>query len=670
MPWNDYPKSASDNAKKALKHREENNSKCGTSVGWRTASILANRDDVSKERLPRIFSFLSRAKVYDKGDFFDKDGKEICGSVMFAAWGGDEMLRWSKKTLDDLKDNRAISDLSETARKGLENKVEKHNEKYGDTKTKRVTLGMLTKVYERGVGAYHTNPSSVRPSVSSPEQWAMARVNSFLYAVINEKFRSGKHDTDLFPEGHPLKSEEKMESKEMRLSMLINEDIAIIDDRLAYSTQEKAEEIANDLGVEGFHTHEFMDKTWFMPGQEHQLRYHHDEENDRMREKVSFDFDGTLTTEIGKKYLEEEKAKESEIYIISARSDDEYLQGYAIANSIDKENVYAMGSDDEKIAKIHELNIERHYDNNAMVVESVRGILVEERAEADELSIGDFVTWTSSGGNAYGRIIQVENNGDIEADSGFVLTGSMENPVALIRIYRFDSESDAYVERKPVLNVVHPFSQLKKLDAEVRKSSVIREQREFKMEDSQVQGNTIKGYAAVYNSDSEPMGGYFEQIEQGAFDDVMDNDVRAYFNHDENLLLGRVSSGTLRIGTDKKGLYYEVDLPNTTYANDLIELMKRGDVNQSSFAFLIGEDRWEERDGKTYRMISKISRLLDVSPVSEPAYPDSTSLLGKRDSETNNDELETAQSKADDSEENESKEVSNIYLYKSKILNF
>ena len=192
------------------------------------------------------------------------------------------------------------------------------------------------------------------------------------------------------------------------------------------------------------------------------------------------------------------------------------------------------------------------------------------------------------------------------------------------------------------------------------------------MENVEHNDNVIRGYAAVYNSDSEWMGGFYEQIEMGAFDDVMDNDVRAYLNHDENLLLGRVSSGTLRIGTDKRGLFYEVDLPNTTYANDLVELMKRGDINQSSFAFLIGEDRWEQRDGKTYRIISKVSRLLDVSPVAQPAYPDSTSELGKRDLETETKE-ETKAAAVEDtaSEVVETKEEdSNLYLYKSKILNF
>ena len=88
--------------------------------------------------------------------------------------------------------------------KALENKVEEHNE--GEPKH-RTNLQTLIAVFKRGVGAYKTNPSSVRPSVSSPEQWAHARVNSFLYALKNEKFRSGKHDTDLLPEDHPLHTE-------------------------------------------------------------------------------------------------------------------------------------------------------------------------------------------------------------------------------------------------------------------------------------------------------------------------------------------------------------------------------------------------------------------------------------------------------------------------------
>jgi len=427
MPWNNYPKAARDNASKALKHREENGTDCGTPVGWQRANQLSKGESISDDVLVRTYSFLSRAKVYDQGDFFDEDGKEICGSIMYAAWGGDEMLRWAKRTI------------------------------------------------------------------------------------------------------------EQMEEKKRHIKSVIETDDEIV---------------------------------------------------------ITF----------GKSEMSEEN-----------------------------------------------------------------GYKEEERAEPDELSVGDFVKWNSSGGNAYGRIIQVETDGVIEADSGFEVNGTSDDPAALIRLFRYSSDEDAYIERKPALNVAHRFSSLEKFDAEVRKSSGVIEQREFRMESMEHNGDVVRGYAAVYDSDSEFMG-YYEQIEKGAFDDVMNDDVRAYYNHDENYLLGRVSSGTLRIGTDKRGLYYEVDLPNTTYANDLVELMKRGDINQSSFAFLIGQDRWEERDGKTYRIIEKVSRLIDVSPVAMPAYQMATSEL-KRDLETETPPIETTPTDAVDSGSNDGEEVSNIYLYKSKILN-
>jgi hypothetical protein len=86
----------------------------------------------------------------------------------------------------------------------LKKKVKEHNDKVGDVPSKRTSLSVLRKVYKRGVGAYRTNPSSVRPSVKSAQQWAMARVNSFLRALTSGKFKSGKHDTDLLPKGHPM----------------------------------------------------------------------------------------------------------------------------------------------------------------------------------------------------------------------------------------------------------------------------------------------------------------------------------------------------------------------------------------------------------------------------------------------------------------------------------
>ena len=96
--------------------------------------------------------------------------------------------------------------VSAQVREALRKKVVAHNEKYGDDPRRKITLRMLIAVFRRGVGAYNTNPSSVRPSVRSSDQWAYARVNSWLHAVRNFRFRSGKFDTDLLPASHPLSS--------------------------------------------------------------------------------------------------------------------------------------------------------------------------------------------------------------------------------------------------------------------------------------------------------------------------------------------------------------------------------------------------------------------------------------------------------------------------------
>ena len=101
------------------------------------------------------------------------------------------------------------AEVSAKVKEGLKDKVKEHNDKHGDKKGKRVTQRMLEAVFKRGVGAYNTNPGSVRPSVSSPDQWAYARVNAFLYAVRSGRFRSGRFDRDLLPKDHPLSSDKE-----------------------------------------------------------------------------------------------------------------------------------------------------------------------------------------------------------------------------------------------------------------------------------------------------------------------------------------------------------------------------------------------------------------------------------------------------------------------------
>jgi len=109
--------------------------------------------------------------------------------------------------------------VSSQVKAALTVKAKEHNDKYGNTEGKKVTVGMLSRVFERGVGAYNTNPQSVRPTVTSADQWAYARVNSFLYVVRNGRFRSGKHDTDLLPKGHPMRSDSRSLDEEFDITI-------------------------------------------------------------------------------------------------------------------------------------------------------------------------------------------------------------------------------------------------------------------------------------------------------------------------------------------------------------------------------------------------------------------------------------------------------------------
>jgi HK97 family phage prohead protease len=140
----------------------------------------------------------------------------------------------------------------------------------------------------------------------------------------------------------------------------------------------------------------------------------------------------------------------------------------------------------------------------------------------------------------------------------------------------------------------------------------------------------ITGYAAVFNKPTNIGSRFQEVIKPGAFDRALKEkqDVRALFNHDDGQVLGRTKSGTLRLSVDSKGLKYEIDPPDTSLARDLMTSMKRGDIDQSSFAFMVRGQKWNEttKDGQTtyLREITDVD-LMDVSPVTYPAYEATTS---------------------------------------------
>jgi len=146
---------------------------------------------------------------------------------------------------------------------------------------------------------------------------------------------------------------------------------------------------------------------------------------------------------------------------------------------------------------------------------------------------------------------------------------------------------------------------------------------------AEAEGRTVEGYAAVFNSETD-LGWYTEVIEPGAFDNALkESDCRALFNHDANHLLARQSSGTLELSTDDKGLRYSFESPATGTGNDILEMMDRGDLKESSFAFTVKEQTWEEEKddaGEWHyrRVIKEVEELHDVSPVTYPAYKDTT----------------------------------------------
>ena len=136
-------------------------------------------------------------------------------------------------------------------------------------------------------------------------------------------------------------------------------------------------------------------------------------------------------------------------------------------------------------------------------------------------------------------------------------------------------------------------------------------------------GPTIVGYAAVFDQLSDPALGFRESIKPGAFTAALRGkpDVAALINHDPRLVLGRTTAGTLKLNQNDKGLAVEINPPETQYSRDLMASMKRGDISQMSFQFRDVEDFWF-MDGKEQRReLRKIGRLIDVSVVTFPAYP-------------------------------------------------
>ena len=157
----------------------------------------------------------------------------------------------------------------------------------------------------------------------------------------------------------------------------------------------------------------------------------------------------------------------------------------------------------------------------------------------------------------------------------------------------------------------------------------------------------LSGYAAVFNSESKDLGGFTEMISPTAFEGVIErSDVFAVLDHDRNKVLARskMGKGSLELNIDSKGLQFRFESPNTTLGNDVLSMVKRGDLTDASFCFTVEDESWQKReDGSYLRTINKIGDLFDVAICYNGAYPESYTEVALRSLDKFKEELRAAE---------------------------
>jgi HK97 family phage prohead protease len=181
-------------------------------------------------------------------------------------------------------------------------------------------------------------------------------------------------------------------------------------------------------------------------------------------------------------------------------------------------------------------------------------------------------------------------------------------------------------------------------EPEVRTNSVDFEVR------AEGDGMTFTGYASVFNSPSEDLGGFIEYVAPGAFKRSLQsrNEVKLLWNHDSGEPLASLRGGTMQLVEDNRGLKVTAQLPNTTRGRDVAELLRTNVINTMSFGFNVIRDSWSS-DGKT-RTLESV-RLFEVSVVSFAAYPDTTAQVRSGNQTINPDQLADALLKLESGEE-------------------
>ena len=149
-------------------------------------------------------------------------------------------------------------------------------------------------------------------------------------------------------------------------------------------------------------------------------------------------------------------------------------------------------------------------------------------------------------------------------------------------------------------------------------------------------GKRLTGYAIRFNDETTIGSQFDEKVDRNALDGVDMDGVHALYNHNWDMPLGK-EGNNMTLNVDDKGLRVDIELNNTTYANDLYENVRTGVVGGMSFGFTIADDSWEKRDGLPLRTINQIDKLYEVTFTSAPAYP--TTEVGLRSLEAATEEV-------------------------------
>jgi hypothetical protein len=231
-----YPESASNNAKLGIKRNKQLGNKCATQVGKVRGQQLARGEKFTLPTLKRIYSYLSRAAEY-----YNPSKPNACGTISYLLWGGKSMLNWTESKIKGIEaaevgprggiksspkapksgtknpnpkgkgtakgdaSGKTGAKISAKDKAALQKKANDFNDKYKKKLGYGVTVGVLSSVFQRGLGAFNTSRS---PRVKSASQWAHARVNAFMYLVKNGRPQNAKYTTDydLLPKKHPKSS--------------------------------------------------------------------------------------------------------------------------------------------------------------------------------------------------------------------------------------------------------------------------------------------------------------------------------------------------------------------------------------------------------------------------------------------------------------------------------